>query len=111
MPRDVRPCNTKIDKSLISQYCQIRTAHGVKASSINREITAVRGIFTYLIDAGLYLGEHPFSGYKKLKEQATEMSYLTDDDVSRLLTNLSGDDYNIAVLCLSTGARGVKQPG
>ena len=33
------------------------------------------------------------------------MSYLTDDDVSRLLTNLSGDDYNIAVLCLSTGAR------
>lgn len=99
------PATPKIDKSLISQYCQIRTAHGVKASSINREITAVRGIFTYLIDAGLYLGEHPFSGYKKLKEQATEMSYLTDDDVSRLLTNLSGDDYNIAVLCLSTGAR------
>ncbi|MEY0268893.1 phage integrase [Morganella morganii] len=95
----------KIDKSFISRYCQIRMAKGVKASSINREITAVRGIFTNLIDAGLYHGEHPFSGYKKMKEQATEMSYLTDDDISRLLANLSGDDYNIAVLCLSTGAR------
>ncbi|MFS1582976.1 MAG: tyrosine-type recombinase/integrase [Candidatus Arsenophonus phytopathogenicus] len=95
----------KIDKSFISQYCQLRVAHGVKASTINREITAVRGIFTYLIDTGLYHGEHPFSGYKKLKEQATEMSYLTDDDINRLLTHLSCDNYKIAVLCLSTGAR------
>lgn len=99
------PATPKIDKSLISQYCQIRTAHGVKASSINRDITAVRGIFTHLIDAGLYFGEHPFIGYKKLREQAAEMSYLTDDDISRLLSHLSGDDYNVAVLCLSTGAR------
>ncbi|MBE8613922.1 integrase [Morganella morganii] len=99
------PVMPKIDKSFISQYCQIRTAYGVKASTVNREITAVRGIFTNLIDAGLYHCEHPFSGYKKMKEQATEMSYLTDDDISRLLAHLSGDDYNIAVLCLSTGAR------
>ncbi|WP_413482910.1 tyrosine-type recombinase/integrase [Morganella psychrotolerans] len=33
------------------------------------------------------------------------MSFLNSDEIAVLLKNLDGDDYNIAVLCLSTGAR------
>ena len=33
------------------------------------------------------------------------MSYLSSEEIAALLKKLEGDDYNIAVLCLSTGAR------
>lgn len=99
------PMTPQIDKSLVSTYYQIRLSQGSKETSINRVVTAVRGIFSYLINSGNYIGEHPFSGIKKLKEKATEMSFMTHDEVNTLLSALSGDNYNIAVLCLSTGAR------
>lgn len=99
------PTAAQITKSLISRYCQLRMSQGIKASTINREITCVRSVFTYLIETELFKAEHPFNGFKKLKEQPTEMSYLSSEEITALLKKLEGDDYNIAVLCLSTGAR------
>lgn len=95
----------QIDKAMITQLCNARLSQGVKASTINREINGISGMFTYLTNSGMYAGEHPFRGFKKLPEQSTEMSFLTDGEITALLNSLSGDDYNIAVLCLSTGAR------
>ncbi|MDX6941245.1 integrase, partial [Enterobacter kobei] len=63
------------------------------------------GIFSQLIKMGLYEAENPFIEAKKLKINASEMSYLTIDETRKLLANLEGDYYNIAVFCLSTGAR------
>lgn len=95
----------QITKSTIAVYQEMRLSSGVKPSTINRELYAFRGIFTQLIKMGLYVAENPFVEAKKMKVKATEMSYLTTEEIRELLSNLGGEYYNIAVLCLSTGAR------
>ncbi len=62
-------------------------------------------MFTALIEAELFSGEHPIRGRKKLKEDVPETGYLTEDEIKHLLFKLDGDNKKIAVLCLSTGAR------
>lgn len=99
------PAVCQITRSFLTYYCHERVASGVKASTINREIWQLSGMFTYLIDAGLFFSEHPFEGFKPLKVTVTEMSYLTQNEVDNLLDTLSGDNYLIAIFCLSTGAR------
>ncbi|VEI68093.1 Tyrosine recombinase XerD [Serratia quinivorans] len=99
------PAAFQIDKTRITNYRSERLAECVKASSINREMTAISGMFTDLIDAELFCGEHPIRGCGILKESNTEMTYLTRDEICALLLALSGDNRRIAVLCLSTGAR------
>ena len=61
------PCAFQITKSLISQYSTVRRSQGIKPSSINRDLTCLSGMFTALIDAELFFGEHPFRGLKRLK--------------------------------------------
>ncbi|WP_273837899.1 phage integrase [Providencia rettgeri] len=99
------PAVSQLTNSRLSIYAEIRRAKGIKASTVNREITALRGVFSDLIKTNFYKGTHPLADFGKYKEQVPEMSYLTDEDIKLLLANLSGDNYNIAVLCLSTGAR------
>ena len=99
------PPVSQITHANIMIYTEIKQAKGIKASSVNREISAIRGIFSDLIKTDIYKGEHPFAGLKKCKQQVAEMSYLTNDDIRLLLTNLTGENYKIAVFCLSTGAR------
>lgn len=99
------PATFQINKARITAYRSERLAENVKASSINREMTAISGMFTDLIDSGLYCGEHPIRGSGKLKEANTEMTYLSRDEISTLLLSLEGDNRSVAILCLSTGAR------
>ncbi|CTU56691.1 tyrosine-type recombinase/integrase [Escherichia coli] len=99
------PCAFQITKALISQYSMTRRGQGIKPASINRDLTCLSGMFTALIDAELFFGEHPFRGMKKLKEQKPETGYLTQEEITLLLANLDGDNKKIAILCLSTGAR------
>lgn len=63
------------------------------------------GLFTYLIEAGLYHGEHPLRGLSKLKTTQTEMAYMSQAEIAAVLADLQGDDKKIAMLYLSTGAR------
>ncbi|HBT9370811.1 TPA: tyrosine-type recombinase/integrase [Klebsiella pneumoniae] len=95
----------QIDKALISQYIAARRGRGVKPSSINRDLACISGMFTALIEAELFFGEHPIRGTKRLKEDKPETGYLTQDEITLLLSSLEGDNRKIAVLCLSTGAR------
>lgn len=99
------PCAFQITKALISQYCATRRGQGIKPSSINRDLTCISGMFTALIEAELFFGDHPIRGTKRLKEQKPETGYLTQEEIALLLSNLDGDNKKIAVLCLSTGAR------
>lgn len=99
------PCAFQITKALISQYTATRRAQGVKPSSINREMICLSGMFTTLIEAELFYGEHPIRGIKPLKEQKPETGYLTREEIEMLLSRLEGDNKKIAILCLSTGAR------
>ncbi|MBX4673058.1 integrase [Klebsiella sp. CVUAS 5466.2] len=99
------PCVFQIDKALISQYTAARRGQGIKPSSINRDLTCISGMFTALIEAELFFGEHPIRGTKRLKEEKPETGYLTQEEIALLLSVLHGDNKKIAVLCLSTGAR------
>lgn len=99
------PCTFQINKALNSQYSAARRSQGVKPSSINRDLTSISGMFTALIDAELFFGEHSLRGVKKLKEEKAETGYLTQDEIFLLLSRLEGDNKKIAILCLSTGAR------
>ncbi len=99
------PCAFQITKALISQYCVARRSHGIKPSSINRDMTCISGMFTALIEAELFFGEHPIRGRKRLKEEQPETGYLTQEEIALLLSRLEGDNKKIAILCLSTGAR------
>ncbi|MGY4027470.1 phage integrase [Aeromonas rivuli] len=78
---------------------------GIAASSVNRLIVELSGMFTFLIDGGFYHGEHPIRELKKLREAPRAMSYFTPSEVEQLLARLTGDDLGVSVLCLSTGAR------
>lgn len=99
------PCAFQITKALISQYCVARRSQGIKPSSINRDLTCISGMFTALIEAELFFGEHPIRGRKRLKEDQPETGYLTKEEIDLLLSRLEGDNRKIAILCLSTGAR------
>ncbi|EOG3288221.1 tyrosine-type recombinase/integrase, partial [Salmonella enterica] len=47
----------------------------------------------------------PFHEVKRLKAEQTEMSYLSQDEITRLLELLSGDDLKAVMVCLATGGR------
>ena len=56
------PCAFQITKALISQYYAARKKPGIKASTINRDLNSISGMFTALIEAELFSGEHPIRG-------------------------------------------------
>ncbi|MEY0594305.1 tyrosine-type recombinase/integrase [Providencia manganoxydans] len=99
------PVVSTINKSTLTHYCYERISTGVKPSTINRELVNLRGALSFLISAGLLVSENPLKDFKKLKEDVPEMSYLTSAEVDKLLCSLQGDNYRLAVFCLSTGAR------
>lgn len=99
------PCAFQIDKSAIAKYRAGRLSGGVKASSVNRDLDVLGGMFTALINAGMYHAEHPLKGQGKLKTKPTAMAFLSQREIELLLNELSEDNRRIAILCLSTGAR------
>ncbi|ELT3494373.1 phage integrase [Citrobacter portucalensis] len=98
-------CAFEITAEVLTRYRVVRLGAGIKASTINRELYTLCGMFTSLQEAGLFSDDNPFRGYRRMKEENAEMSYLQQDEISRLLGILEGDNYRIAILCLSTGAR------
>lgn len=78
---------------------------GLQASSVNRYINRLSGMFTQLIKIGVWKGAHPVRGISRLYVKPGEMSFLSEQETAALLGALEGDYYRVAVLCLSTGAR------
>ncbi|WP_310598006.1 phage integrase [Aeromonas aquatica] len=95
----------QIETVHITGYRSLRMAQGSKASTINRGLSALSGMFSFLIGAGLFRGTNPLGGLRKLKVANTEMSYLTTAEINALLDKLAGDNHKIVVFCLNTGAR------
>ncbi|OWF73303.1 integrase [Yersinia frederiksenii] len=99
------PCAFQIDTSAIARYRALRLAEGVKATSVNRDLAVLSGVFTALINAGMYHSTHPLKGISKLKPKQTARAFLSQDEIEGLLNCLNDDNRRIAILCLSTGAR------
>ncbi|HCP7538039.1 TPA: tyrosine-type recombinase/integrase [Escherichia coli] len=99
------PRASQMTRKFVIEYRSDKLKAGLMPSSINRDLCALSAMFSLLIDAEVYHNENPVRGIRKLKVQNTEMAFLSDDEIDRLLKRLEGDARRIAILCLSTGAR------
>lgn len=99
------PRASQMTRKFVIEYRSDKLQAGLMPSSINRDLCALSAMFSLLIDAEVYHNENPVRGIRKLKVQNTEMAFLSDDEIDRLLKRLEGDARRIAILCLSTGAR------
>ncbi|WP_154946275.1 phage integrase [Klebsiella grimontii] len=99
------PRLSNVNKRFIVEYRSQRLYEGVKASTVNRELTTLRGLFQVLIEADDLHAENPLKGIPALKEEKPEMSYLTTQEIEALLSVVNGDARRLTVLCLSTGGR------
>ncbi|MEM8074272.1 tyrosine-type recombinase/integrase [Morganella morganii subsp. sibonii] len=99
------PTINRMDKHYLLTHRAMRLANGISASTINRDMYRLSGMISALIKLDIYKGKNPLSGLPPLKEKEPELTFLTDTEIKTLLQSLSGDYKNIALLCLSTGAR------
>lgn len=99
------PRASQMTRKFVIEYRSDKLQARLMPSSINRDLCALSAMFSLLIDAEVYHNENPVRGIRKLKVQNTEMAFLSDDEIDRLLKRLEGDARRIAILCLSTGAR------
>lgn len=99
------PMMYQIDTRALVEYRSLRLAAGIKASTINHDLFALSGIFKSMADLDEFHSENPVPQLPPLREVRSEMSYLSQDEIDKLLSSLKGDYYRIAVLCLATGAR------
>ncbi|EMZ5860588.1 TPA: tyrosine-type recombinase/integrase [Yersinia enterocolitica] len=99
------PMVFRINKKFLLEYRSERLYQGVKASTINRDITVLSGMFNVLIEAGEFHAEHPIRVIKPLKEQVVDMCYLDETEIAALLNALDGEALRLTILCLSTGGR------
>lgn len=99
------PLICQIDGKALIAYRAARLHRGIKASTINHDLFTLSGVFKALEEGGEFLTENPIAQIKPLKEEQTEMSYFSTDEIECLLSLAKNDYYRIAVLCLATGAR------
>lgn len=94
-----------LTRSLLMKYRSTRLQEGVSASTINRDLCLMSGMFSLLIEMEEFHLDNPFQTVRKLKQENIEMSFLAEEEVYHLLQNLTDDDRRVVVLCLNTGAR------
>ncbi|EKP3097697.1 tyrosine-type recombinase/integrase [Escherichia coli] len=99
------PRASQMTRKFMLEYRSEKLQAGLMPSSINRDLCVLSTMFTVLIEAEVFHNANPVRGIRKLKVQNTEMAFLSDDEIERLLERLEGDARRVAILCLSTGAR------
>jgi len=98
------PVHTLTKKSLLL-HRTARLRQGISASTINRDLYRLSGMFTTLIKLEEFQGENPASGLPPLKQDQPDVVYLEHSEIADLLSATKGDEHLITLLCLSTGAR------
>nr|SAY45639.1 Tyrosine recombinase XerD [Serratia marcescens] len=99
------PPVNELDKRMLIEHRSLRLSAGISASTINRDIYRLSGMFSALIKIDEFAGENPVRGLPPLPEKDPGMTFLSVDEIARLLEMLKGDYRLIALLCLSTGGR------
>ncbi|HEY1843674.1 MAG TPA: tyrosine-type recombinase/integrase [Buttiauxella sp.] len=96
---------SRINKRLLMDYRSVRLKDGISASTINRDMYRLSGMFTKLIQLEDYSGVHPVHGLPPLAEANPEMTFLEKAEIANLLNAVCGDDLLVALLGISTGGR------
>ncbi|WP_426342809.1 phage integrase [Pseudoduganella sp. S-14] len=103
------PMAEAFNAAMFSEYRAKRLASGISANNLNREHAYLRSVFNELGRLGHWLKDNPLAKLRQFKIVERELSYLSLNQVSELLTTL-GCSRNphvmlISKICLATGAR------
>ncbi|UYG07298.1 tyrosine-type recombinase/integrase [Halomonas sp. M4R1S46] len=86
-----------------------RLADGIHPNTANHDQAHLRAVFNRLARLGEWEGSNPFAQVQPLHLDEPELTYLTEDEISRLFQALeessNPDVLLITRLCLATGAR------
>jgi site-specific recombinase XerD len=99
------PSIHEVNKRMLIIHRSTRLSQGISASTINRDMYRLSGMFSALIKLDEFPGENPVHGLPPLPEKNPDMTFLTINEISELLDVLKGDYRLVALLCLSTGGR------
>lgn len=103
------PYLDRFTTGMFAHYRKARAEAGIAPNTINREHAYLRSVFNEAKRLGHWNGENPLSAVRQIKVPERELSYLSKEDIKRLLAALeqskSRDTLLIAKVCLSTGAR------
>lgn len=98
------PRVSQINARFMAAYRSSRLSLGVKESTVRRDESDLGGMFTLGKCRGISRRKST-PRPPSLKRKSPEMTYLTTEEIAKLLDAVSGDARRITLLCLSTGAR------
>lgn len=94
---------------VFAEYRTKRLAAGITQNNMNREQSYLRAVFNELSRLGHWKGENPLKRLRAFKIQERELSYLTAEQITELLSALRVSQNKHVTLaskvCLATGAR------
>lgn len=103
------PLARKLSAEDFASYRRKRIDEGLSENSANREQSYLSAVFSELEKLGIWKHGNPIKLVRKIKIQARELSYLSDNQIGELLAALDqGDNQHVktvALVCLSTGCR------
>lgn len=103
------PLADKFTPEIFAVYRRKRMDEGISQNNLNREHSYLRAVFNELSRLGYWKSENPLANIRQFKIQEKELTYLTDEQIVCLLTELengrNSDAITITKVCLSTGAR------
>ncbi|MEW5813884.1 MAG: tyrosine recombinase XerC [Spirochaetota bacterium] len=99
----------KLDLSRVRKFAAGLSRAGLKAVSINRIISALKGYYGYLMNSGKLIS-NPFSNLRNMKKEKRLPAFLFEDEMEKLLEGSPDDfwairDKLILELLYSTGCR------
>lgn len=96
-------------KRLSGEIIRTNRVKQVSPRTMNLELAYFRAVFNELKRLGQWKLENPLSNIRPFKSEETELAYLEDEEITRLLDECmksrNENTYWVACLCLVTGAR------
>lgn len=92
-----------------SVYRKNRLDAGIQPATLNRELSTLKALFRELKRLSVIDYDHSIGSVRKLKETKSELSYLTDQEITLLSDQVKKSKntslYFVVTVCLATGAR------
>ncbi|MCQ8130696.1 phage integrase [Methylomonas rivi] len=103
------PVAFEFSVSDFSVYRQTRVDRGIQPATLNRELQTLKAVFRELKRLSVIDYESPVQTVRKLKQTGSELSYLTDEQITLLSDEVkksrNSSLYYVVMISLATGAR------
>ncbi|WP_256360730.1 phage integrase, partial [Methylomonas koyamae] len=103
------PVAQKLSVPDFSKYRRSRLDAGISPATLNRELQTLKAVFRELKRLSVIDYESPLQTVRKLHQAKTELSYLTHNQIARLLSECRKSRnrglFYVALVSLATGAR------